>query len=145
MSFCWSVNNFVFHSVKHIRFCAKESVFVGSFTGLLYSKEFFLRLIATMLCWKQHVEIGLDASEIMILMLKVKNALTLAVWIFETKLVDFYRSGFLDYLHLYCYIHNVLANMSSGLLQVFIELGSLHRAWKHILYLIGGGHLLLFH
>ena len=36
------------------------------------------------------------------------------------KLDDFYYSGFLDYyLHLYCYIHNVSADMSSGLLQVF--------------------------
>ena len=30
----------------------------------------------------------------------------------------------MDYcLHLYCYFHNVSANMSSGLLQVFVELG----------------------
>ena len=39
--------------------------------------------------------------------LKLVNALKnkLVVWIFKTKLVDFYRSGFLDYcLQLYCYI-----------------------------------------
>ena len=34
---------------------------------------------------------------------------------------------FSDYcLHLYCYFHNVSAYMSSGLLQVFVELGNLH-------------------
>ena len=34
---------------------------------------------------------------------------------------------FLDYcLHLYCYFHNVLADMSSGLLQVFVKLRNLH-------------------
>ena len=34
---------------------------------------------------------------------------------------------FLDYcLHLYCYFHNVSADMSSSLLQVFVELGNLH-------------------
>ena len=33
----------------------------------------------------------------------------------------FYNSGFSDYsLHLYCYIVNVSADMSSGLLQVFL-------------------------
>ena len=41
------------------------------------------------------------------------------VWIFETKLVDFYHSEFSDCcLHLYCYIH-VSSDMSSGLLQMF--------------------------
>lgn len=37
--------------------------------------EFLLRLMVTMLCWKQHAEISLDASKIMILMLKIMNAL----------------------------------------------------------------------
>ncbi|GBO26683.1 hypothetical protein AVEN_220001-1 [Araneus ventricosus] len=37
--------------------------------------EFLLRLTATILCRKQHAEIDLDASEIMILMLKIKNSL----------------------------------------------------------------------
>ena len=61
------------------------------------------------------------------------------VWIFETGLVDFYRSGFSNYcLHLYYYIHNVSADMSSGLLQVFVELGSLHGTSNHILFLIHG-------
>ena len=41
------------------------------------------------------------------------------VWIYEMIHDDFYHSGFSDYcLHLYYNIHNVLANMSSGLLQV---------------------------
>ena len=30
------------------------------------------------------------------------------------------------FLHLYCYFHNVSADMSSGLLQVFVELGRTH-------------------
>ena len=62
---------------------------------------------------------------------------------FETKLDDFYSSEFLNYcLHLYYYIHNVLANMSSGLLQVFVKLGSLHRTSNHVLYLIHDQHRL---
>ena len=37
----------------------------------------------------------------------------------------FYHLGFSDYfIHLYCYFHNVSADMSSGLLQVFVELGT---------------------
>ena len=35
----------------------------------------------------------------------------------------FIIKGFLDYC-LYCYFHNVSADMSSGLLQVFVELGN---------------------
>ena len=34
-----SVNNFVFHSIKHVRFLAKESLFARNFTALLYSKK----------------------------------------------------------------------------------------------------------
>ena len=35
---------------------------------------------------------------------------------------DITISGFSDYcIHLYCYIHNVSADMSSSLLQVFVE------------------------
>ena len=41
------------------------------------------------------------------------------VWISETKLGDFYHSRFSDYcLHLYCFIQNVSADMSTGLLHV---------------------------
>ena len=55
-----------------------------------------------------------------------------------------YRSGFLDYcLHLYCYVHNVLADMSSGLLQMFVEHRNLHGTLNHVLYLIHGGLLVL--
>ena len=54
----------------------------------------------------------------------------------------FYHSGFLDYcLHLYCYIPNVSADISSSPLQLFVELRSLHGTSNHILYLIHGGHL----
>ena len=56
------------------------------------------------------------------------------------KRTEFYHSGFTDYyLHLYCYIHNVSADMSFGLLQVFVELGSLQGTSNHVLYLIHGG------
>ena len=37
--------------------------------------KFLLRLTATIVCQKQYAEIGLDASKIIILMLKIKNAL----------------------------------------------------------------------
>ena len=46
--------------------------------------------------------------------------------------------------HLYCYLHNVLADMSSGLYQVFIELGNLHGTSKFVLYWIHGGRLFWF-
>ena len=50
----------------------------------------------------------------------------------------FYHSGFSGYgLHNYCYIHNILADMSSGFLLVFlVELRSLQITSNHILYLI---------
>ena len=41
-------------------------------------------------------------------------------------------------------IQNVSADMSSGFLQVFFELGSLYGTSNHILYLIHGGRLLWF-
>ena len=39
MSFHRSVNNFVFHSVKHVRFRVVGSIFAQNFTALRYSKE----------------------------------------------------------------------------------------------------------
>ena len=46
---------------------------------------------------------------------------------------DLYHLGFLDYcLHLYCYFHKVSANMSSGFLQVFVELGNFDRTTSFI-------------
>ena len=46
----------------------------------------------------------------------------------------FYYLGFSDYcLHLHCYFHNVSADMSSGLLQWFVELGNLHRTSNNVL------------
>ena len=39
MSFHRSVNNFVFHSIKHVGLHAKENVFVGNFTALLLKKS----------------------------------------------------------------------------------------------------------
>ena len=60
-------------------------------------------------------------------------------WIFVIKLDDFYHKGFSDYSpHLYCYFHNVSADMSSGLLQVFVELGDLHWTSNYVLYWIQG-------
>ena len=75
-----------------------------------------------------------------------KCKLLFIVWISGIKFVDFYHLGFLDYcLHLYCYIHNVLADKSSDLLQVFlVKLGSLHETSNHVLYSINRGHLLWF-
>ena len=50
-----------------------------------------------------------------------------------------------DYcLHLYCYTHNISADISTSLLQVFEELRSLHGTLNHVLYLIHGGHLFWF-
>ena len=44
--------------------------------------------------------------------------------------------------HRYCYIFNVLAEVFSGLLQMFlIKLGSQHGSSNHVLYLIHEGHL----
>ena len=70
----------------------------------------------------------------------------LVVWISEMKL-DFYHSGFSNCcLHLYYNIYNVLADMSTSLLQVFLaKLWSLHETSNHVLYLIHRGRLLRFH
>ena len=49
----------------------------------------------------------------------------------------YYYSGFSDYCHLYCYIHNVSADESPGLLQLFlVELESLCGTSNVVLYLI---------
>ena len=45
------------------------------------------------------------------------------------------------YLHLYCYFHNVSADMSSNLLQVLIELGNLHKTSNYVFYWIHRGRL----
>ena len=51
----------------------------------------------------------------------------------------FIIKGSSDYcLHLYSYFHNVPADVSSGLLQVFVELGNLHGTSKYVLYWIHG-------
>ena len=53
----------------------------------------------------------------------------------EVKKSHFYHWGFSDYcLHLYCYFHNVLADMFSGLLQVFVKLWNLQGTSNYILY-----------
>ena len=50
--------------------------------------------------------------------------------------------GFSDEcLYLYCYFHNVSADMSSDLLKVFIELGNLQGTSNYVLYWIYSGHL----
>ena len=44
---------------------------------------------------------------------------------------------FWDYcLHLYCYFHNILTDMSSGPLQVFVKLGNLNGTSNYVLLLI---------
>ena len=46
-----------------------------------------------------------------------------------------YDHWFSDYcLYLYCYFPNVSADISSGLLQVFIELGNLQGISNYVLY-----------
>ena len=61
------------------------------------------------------------------------------------KITLFYRSGSSNYcLHLYSYAHNVSADISNGLLLVFVELRSLHETSNHVFYLIHGGRLFLF-
>ena len=53
----------------------------------------------------------------------------------KTENLDFYHKRFSNYcLHLYCYIHNVLADMSSNILQVFVKLGNLHGTSNYALY-----------
>ena len=53
---------------------------------------------------------------------------------------------FSDYcLHLYCYIHNVSADMSSGIFPVFlVEFESLHGTSNRVRYLIHRGRLIWF-
>ena len=78
------------------------------------------------------LEAGIDVSDIEYLRIS------------ETKL-DFYHEGFSDYcLHLYCYFHNVSADMSSGFLQVFVELGNLNGTSNYVHYWIHGGRLLIY-
>ena len=46
----------------------------------------------------------------------------LDVWISEMTLDDFYHSGFSDYhLYLYCYIHNILADVSPPFFRCFLS------------------------
>ena len=60
-------------------------------------------------------------------------------WIFIIKV-------FSDYcLHLYCYFHKVSADISSGFLQVFVELGNLHGTSNYVLYWNHRGCLFWFH
>ena len=56
------------------------------------------------------------------------------------------HQNFRTIVSLYCYIHNVSADMSSGLHLVFlVELWSLHGTSNHVLYLIHGDNVLWFH
>ena len=81
MSFHWSVNNFVSHSVEHVGFCVKKTCICGEFycTTLfkrnlpLKHSEFLLSLTATMFCRKQRAEFGLAPSKIIILILTIKK------------------------------------------------------------------------
>ena len=57
----------------------------------------------------------------------------------------FYHQGFSDYyLRLYCYFHNIFADMYPGLLQMFVEFWNLHGTSNYILYCIHGDHLFRF-
>ena len=69
----------------------------------------------------------------------------LVAWISETKLDDFYRSGLSDYGLHSCYIHDFSADISAGILQVFIELASVHgTSWKnHTIFFFKAPHHLL--
>ena len=59
------------------------------------------------------------------------NGLTVLFPIIQFNKSVLYHYGFSDYfLHLYCYFQNVLADMSSGLLQVFVELGK-RNGYRH--------------
>ena len=52
--------------------------------------------------------------------------------------------GFRTCFHLYCYINNISADVSSGLLKVFlVKLGSLLRTLNHTLYLFFAGWALV--
>ncbi|XP_020295170.1 uncharacterized protein LOC109860481 [Pseudomyrmex gracilis] len=69
-------------SISNLESAKRRSVKTHKINGLVSNSlnmlkhtEFLLKLTATMLCRKQHAEIGLDASKIIILMLKIKNAL----------------------------------------------------------------------
>ena len=51
------------------------------------------------------------------------------------KPLDFYHEGFSDYcLPLYCNFLNLSADMSSGLLQVFVKLRNLHGTSNYVLF-----------
>ena len=66
------------------------------------------------------------------------HQLTLVVWISERKLHEFYHLGHSEYCpHLYCYIHNDSADVSSSILQAFlVKLRSLYGTSNHVPYLI---------
>ena len=64
---------------------------------------------------------------------------------FRTIYCDFIIKGFIikgfiikGFRTIYCDFQNVLADMSSGLLQVFVELGNLHETSNYVLYWIHG-------
>ena len=70
----------------------------------------------------------------------------LFVWISEMKLDNYHFLKYLCYWpHLYCYNHNISADMFFGLLQVFhVKLGSPHRISNWTLYLNHRGRLFQF-
>ena len=75
MAFRRSVNNFVFCCVKHVRSCDKESVFVGNFLHYFIQKKYAAEAHKVGETYGDHAEISLDASKVMVLLLKIKNAL----------------------------------------------------------------------
>ena len=56
----------------------------------------------------------------------------------------FLSLGVSDYCLHYCYFHNISANMSSSLLQVFVELWNLHGTSNYVHYWIHEGRLFWF-
>ena len=69
------------------------------------------------------------------------NKLTICKQMADIKL-NFYHEEFLGYcLQLYCYFHNVSADISSGLLQVFVKLENIHGISNYIFYWIHRGRL----
>ena len=78
--------------------------------------------------WRQKLqEVSLKVIFMAQFRTSFSNLITLIIFRAANK-INFYHWRFSDYcLHLYCYFYHVSADMSSGLLQVFVELGNLQQ------------------
>ena len=127
--------------------CDTRSIFKRSRVGLNLEFSFFLTSWLTKI--KKHrlsdylLIFGVRRDRFMpFLMTLVRSETQKAFAEFE---LSSYCLGFSDYfLHFYCYFYNVSADMSSGLFQVFVELGNLHRTSNYVFYWIHGGRLFWF-